>query len=382
LLPLIHFLKERKRLMRRNHRHGFTLVELLVVIAIIGILIALLLPAVQAAREAARRTQCQNNLKQLALGCLNYESARKIFPRGNNPAPINAQNQFPDSGNTSWLFVALGYVDQEGLYDQVLGAGSLANAVTQGILPKKHSLTRCPSDTYVMPIINSPLDNNRLCNYIGSTGPQCNNPPAGCPAPFQIHCNGQSVPGANNVPPNLATPTHPGYEASHSWGNTWVLKDVRGMFARGGAVGGVTATATIRHNDVLDGTSNTLLLGETLPEFCEFQIYNGGGPGWAGGNYIAQGQTIQPINWKIDRQATIAPAFGSCLCNAQTNPSGDLTRCVMNWHVTWGFKSNHPGGSQFAMVDGSVRFLRQTISHRTYQLLGCRHDGQSIGPIP
>ena len=114
-----------------NHvRRGFTLVELLVVIAIIGILIALLLPAVQAAREAARRAQCENNLKQLALGCHNYESTRKFFPRGNNAAAISAQNPFPEGGNASWLFISLGYVDQSGLYDQVLGAGNLTNAVT------------------------------------------------------------------------------------------------------------------------------------------------------------------------------------------------------------------------------------------------------------
>jgi prepilin-type N-terminal cleavage/methylation domain-containing protein/prepilin-type processing-associated H-X9-DG protein len=343
---------------------GFTLVELLVVIAIIGILIALLLPAVQSAREAARRSQCQNSLKQLALGCLNYESSRNFYPRGNNNV---AGKPFPESGNTSWLFVALGFLEQGGLYDQVVQTGSLTNAVTQGILPAKHPLTRCPSDNYVA-VIPDPLNNLRICNYIGSTGPQCNNPPSGCPAPFQIHCNGQTGSGSI-VPPALSPPTHPGYGPSHSWSSTNLLQDVRGMFARG--------TVTIRNSDVLDGTSNTLFLGETLPEFCENQIFNGNGPGWAGGsNYISQGQTIQPINWKIDRHS--ATAFVSCGCDPATNPSGDKARCIMNWHVTWGFKSNHPGGSQFALVDGSVRFLNETISMRTYQYLGCRHDGQPV----
>ena len=99
--------------------------------------------------------------------------------------------------------------------------------------------------------------------------------------------------------------------------------------------------------------------------------------GWAGGNnHIAQGQTIQPINWKIDRMN--APAFVSCGCDPATNPSGDKARCIMNWAVTWGFKSLHPNGANFSMVDGSVRFIQQNIDHRMYQHLGCRDDGMAV----
>jgi prepilin-type N-terminal cleavage/methylation domain-containing protein len=339
-----------------RQRVAFTLVELLVVIAIIGVLVSLLLPAVQSAREAARRTQCSNHLKQFALGCLNFEALRGNIPKGSYAA---ASDKFPEGGGVSWMFVALGHIEQGNLYDRVVASGSLNNAVTQGILPATIKIIRCPSDTFER-------GNYKHSNYVGSTGPTCNNPPSGCPAPFQIHCNGQIV-TTTSIPPALDPPTHPGFEPSFTWGSTAITKDTRGMFARGGAL--------IRLADVTDGTSNTLLLGETLPEFFEPMRYPST-YGWPGGsNHIAQGQTIQPINWKIDRMTVTAPAFVSCGCDPSTNPSGDKARCIMNWAVTWGFKSNHPNGANFANVDGSIHFITQNIDHRTYQYLGCRDDG-------
>src|SRR5688500_9414855 len=162
-------------------RPGFTLVELLVVIAIIGVLVALLLPAVQSAREAARRTQCLNHLKQHSLGCLNFENTRGHIPKGNY-----ATGTFPEGGNVRWMFVSLGYVEAGNLYQSVVSAGSLNAAHTRGILPAAPKIIRCPSDQFER-------NNPRHSSYVGNTGPQCNNPPSGCPAPFQLHCNGQVV---------------------------------------------------------------------------------------------------------------------------------------------------------------------------------------------
>jgi len=120
-------------------RRAFTLVELLVVIAIIGILVSLLLPAVQAAREAGRRSECQNNLKQLALGCLNFECTYKRFPRGNAPT-----GNFPDGGNTSWMFQALAFTEQNAFYERVAAAGSLGERRQPGHPAGPHALGPLP----------------------------------------------------------------------------------------------------------------------------------------------------------------------------------------------------------------------------------------------
>ncbi len=152
------------------------------------------------------------------------------------------------------------------------------------------------------------------------------------------------------------------------------------MFARGVWGGGEHGGPVIRMATVRDGTSNTILLGELLPEESEFQRYNDG-KGWVGGNYVAQGQTIQPINWHIDPVPADTPwpsPWACSSCDAITNPSGDPNHCMWNWAVTWGFKSNHPGGVNFAMADGSVHFISESIDHKLYQCLGCRHDGQPV----
>jgi prepilin-type N-terminal cleavage/methylation domain-containing protein/prepilin-type processing-associated H-X9-DG protein len=353
---------------RRAVRGAFTLIELLVVIAIIAILIALLVPAVQKVREAAARAQCQNNLKQLALACLNYESNKKYFPIGNE---IPASASFTTGVNGgSWMFVSLPYMEQEVFYDRIIAQGTFANAFANNVAPLVMPFTRCPSDGWN-------ADNGLFCNYIGSSGPQCNNTPTGaCDTPiFQQYCNGQ--PQNQGGPAVPATVTlYPGYVASATWGDTTVggqpleASLLRGMFARGGAR--VTMAA------VTDGTSNTFLLGELLPEFAEFQRWTT--YGWLSGNDISQGQTIQFMNWPIDPVPWPNPnAYSStAYCTDPVQCPSGPTHCIYNWHVTWGFHSRHTGGCNFAYVDGSVHFVSDSINHQLYQYLGCRNDSNAV----
>ena len=109
-----------------RHRRAFTLIELLVVIAIIGVLIGLLLPAVQKVREAANRMSCTNNLKQLALAVMTYENSHKAFPPGN---ALNSSSFATGDNEASWLFLCLPYMEQGALYRQVRDAGTLQKAV-------------------------------------------------------------------------------------------------------------------------------------------------------------------------------------------------------------------------------------------------------------
>jgi prepilin-type N-terminal cleavage/methylation domain-containing protein len=348
-------------------RRAFTLVELLVVIAIIGILVALLLPAVQAAREAARRMSCSNNLKQYGLALHNYHDTYKVFP---NAGLWAIQN--PVSGNwgvkhPGWQGRILPFVEQQALYDKInwntwagtttTMPGQQSNGTPGGgnvgydsIVDPSGRLLRqtvvpyawCPS------LAGGPLDrdgNWALSSYTGSLGSQ------GTP----------SADGACNI--FYTRGTH--YEdipwnADH--GNTWRKQDLSGVFCRMGL------DEKMNMASIQDGTSNVIAVGEIIPD-CHDHV--GHGMWGFNGMSNAHASTSAPIN--------IFTTCATSQADAQQK-NYPYPNCWpgSNWNFSWGFKSRHPGGAQFVICDGSVQFLSQTLDYQTYQRLGGRRDGKPI----
>ena len=311
-------------------RHAFTLVELLVVIAIIGVLVSLLLPAVQAAREAARRAQCQNNLKQIGLALISYHDQNGRLPAG-SPANENwcCAGGLPPGHN--WITSIFPQIEQQNVVDSL-----------DLTLPMKHPTNRvviqevavgtfvCPSS----PASDSPIMEDRSSNhnprvaqgtwYTGSMGPTA-------PGPECTLCPAGTIPDPNNW---CCMAGHFGTRARA--GRTV------GMFAR-------HVKPAIDDSLVTDGLSNTIMVGETLPEDCSyFSLF--------APNFVVTSTSI-PLNFRRN--------------NTQQN---DFPINSGWWEVS-GFKSEHPGIIQVAMGDGSVQALSEDIDFRLYNALGTRAGG-------
>ncbi len=217
-----------------KHRAGFTLVELLVVIAIIGILIALLLPAVQAARESARRAQCTNNLKQMGLGIHNYQDAK-----GKLPAAFSAAT------GLSWHVYILPYIEQEARFEKFDTAeNNITNvAHTAPNRNDPHGLTipntyQCPSTP--VELIRQPLTPPHHTNGPSDLIPPNTGAPAAVPHYYGVNGPRGAMPGGGNYP--TGTGLHEGVPVATT-----------GIFQRDG---------NLRLTDVLDGTSNTMMIAE------------------------------------------------------------------------------------------------------------------------
>ena len=303
------------------HRRGFTLVELLVVIAIIGVLVALLLPAVQAARESARRTQCSNNLKQIGIGLHNYHDTINKLP----PGAFWFGTNFAAYRGSIMVHI-LPFVEQKNVYD-LFDFNAATDGQTIGTSGKLIASTIVK--TYVCP-----SDNNRdlrnglaIANYSASVGSTSrnDNPSCSC-AKWNAWNSFHEMPVQNVVS----------------------TANFSGAFTR--------YPVSTRFADFTDGLSNTIFFGEVLRD-CSVHVQQG----WARTNN-SQGLvcTVIPINLK------------TCDANA-----ADGCNRPCNWSLELGFKSRHPNGAQFLFGDGAVRFLSDNIDHRNYQALGGRADGKT-----
>jgi prepilin-type N-terminal cleavage/methylation domain-containing protein/prepilin-type processing-associated H-X9-DG protein len=345
-------------------RPGFTLVELLVVIAIIGVLVALLLPAVQAAREAARRTQCGNNLKQLGIAIHNYHDMAGRLPCNINHVRQNTA-PFEDRNRASHLVNLLPYVEQKGLYDGVnfgLRDPQFGNQVIGGKALKTFVIPSyiCPASAHQKA---NPTTGVGFTNYAASIGSQ------------QMESSGKIC--------NLASIVGTGgaqYDDNDD-GEDWFNYTYKGETCNGAGPGNTRSdcpwpdrtsgpfgrsTWAARLAEVTDGTSNVIALGEVRGWCSGFQYTNG----WSlpEGLWFA---TTTPINTPTcpgEHGVPRNPGVGGSGCQATQN----------SWNTSMGFKSLHPNGAQFAFTDGSVHYLQQNIDHTTYQMLGDRQDGNAV----
>jgi prepilin-type N-terminal cleavage/methylation domain-containing protein len=276
----------------RNRRYAaFTLVELLVVIAIIGILVALLLPAVQAAREAARRTQCINNLAQLTLAVQNYDMAHGVYPPGtlNDKGPIVNERK---GYHHNWIVQLLPYMEQRAAYEHIDFSVGVYDDKNKEVREVRIQAIYCPS---------------MAVGYERGQAFSC-------------------------------------YAGVHHDLDAAIDVDNHGVFILNKAM---------RYEDVSDGVSHTLFVGEKIPD-AQNDL------GWMSGTRWTLRNTGVPLNASRNAQ--------------RGRPAQPPAPPV----IVGGFDSEHPGGVNFAIGDGSVRFVSESIPAETLQQLAHRADGKLL----
>jgi prepilin-type N-terminal cleavage/methylation domain-containing protein/prepilin-type processing-associated H-X9-DG protein len=375
-----YFAISRKNRTMLNHRRrsmsfGFTLIELLVVIAITSTLIGLLLPAVQASREAARRATCFNNLKNLSLAVLEYHDQCEHFPTSEDYSHYYARHcdeqtgeeldyldikedqwRFPEYklSGAGWIVRVLPWVEEQQLYDRLKpGLDGVWREKHTGLnlntrdfreaLATQPKILNCPSEEFAGPRndqvpytfwteVDDPYCMTATTCYKGNAGDSAvedtdDNPPFSEPPGYWS-----------------GTPEHPQsscYNSVEGFGILW-----RYSYLRGG----------VKIREVTDGTSSTFLIGESSPED------QGSAAFMSAGDWAVTGLPINFAWQKADR----------CMVGPSTPNS------AVCWGLMRGFRSDHPGGVQFAYADGSVHFISDDIEHPVYRALSTRAGGELI----
>jgi prepilin-type N-terminal cleavage/methylation domain-containing protein/prepilin-type processing-associated H-X9-DG protein len=306
---------------KQKRRPGFTLVELLVVMAIIGVLVSLLLPAVQAAREAARRTSCQSRLTQFILAVHNYEMSHGVYPPGtiNPKGPIR---NVPAGYHHSWTIQILPYIEEQNTWkaiDKSVGVYTAKNAAAVTAMPR---IFTCPSSSA----------GGNIC-YAG------------------VHHDQEKPIDAND----------------------------NGVFF---------LNSRLRYDDITDGSTHTLFLGEKPPDGWDLH--------WMSGTRATLRNTGSPLNamtrttglpaasdykdWTPPADDGAAPETsppGDAVADAAAAPSAPKTPAAPGTPLyVGGFSSQHAGGVQFAFGDGHVQFLSSFMSATVLSQLANRKDGQ------
>lgn len=322
-------------------RRGFTLIELLVVIAIIGVLIALLLPAVQSAREAARRAQCTNNLKQMGLAMHNYESANGAFPPAKiysaTTSGITATNDVGGAGfvlNTTAFTLILNYIEQGAMsnaYNFMLPSCPATNA----------GVNMTPVGGAASYLANTTVTSSVLAAYLCPS----DSDPYGPRNPSTASVTNGPYNGFRSQRSNYILPCGRYYEAYNG-------RTLNGRPADGGVFAGSDLSTTIAA--IRDGTSNTTLVLETKFEKTnrDYGAYWGQGL-WTSTHAIVYNSVVGGTSYSSNWASTM-PNGAATLAQVNPNPK--------RLGYAWSIGSRHSGGVNTAFADGSVKFIKDSIN--------------------